>query len=302
MGELPLRQGVIDAVYDRAAEGCHAGLAFNKFVNTWLQKFDNGRLVSSFSSEAEQRRTPKKEFFDKIVKLMVSHRTGAGSKLYGAFFARRCRLFETLRQADWDVKSLPLATDWRLVSGLGIAHPFETGLIFDHTYGVPYLPGSSVKGAARAWAEETGWDYGDCVAVFGPDDHPPKEQPESKYPKKPFVPAQGHVVFFDAYPLKWPELEVDILNPHYKAYYDGKEPPADWLSPEPTYFLTVKAGQPWEFVIGVPPESEEMRAVMEKVGIADRQKLLDLAKQAVQRAATDLGLGGKTAVGYGYFK
>jgi CRISPR-associated protein Cmr6 len=210
----------------------------------------------------------------------------------------------TLTEAGWQFPAQPvhLTTNWRLVSGLGIAHPFETGFVFDHVYGMPYLPGSSVKGAARAWAEEFGWDYSECEVIFGPDSHPPDWQPDRNNRKRPLIPAQGHVVFFDAYPTEWPELEVDILNPHYKDYYEGKQPPADWLNPEPTYFLTVKADQPWEFVVGVAPESEEMKAAIAKAGIQSQQELLKFAEQAVSGAATELGMGGKTAVGYGYFR
>lgn len=301
---IPLRKEIVDAVQVHWNQ-CHPGLAYDKFPNTWEPLYKDPKAktvpISSFHAEGPQ----KKAFFEKIVRLVAGHQHGPGANLFSAFLARRCRFFESLRQESWLVSTVPLSTDWRLVSGLGIAHPFETGFVFDHTYGVPYLPGSSVKGAARAWAEDTGWDYPTCEVVFGPEQHPPKGQSDIKK----FVPAQGHVVFFDAYPTMWPELEVDILNPHYKAYYEGKSdsdgnsiPPADYLSPEPTYFLTVKANTTWEFVVGVSPKSEEILTAMAKVGIAGRQKLLALAEQAVRGAATEFGLGGKTSVGYGYFR
>lgn len=310
---LPLRPAIRTAVQARWNR-CHPGLAFAKFADTWAEKKDeqSGAVLTSFTVAGPQ----KKDFFERIAEIMRVQKAGEGARLFHQLLARRCRLFATLQQEDWLVKKIPLTTDWRLVSGLGIAHPFEAGFVFDHTYGVPYLPGSSVKGAARAWAEETGWDYGECLAVFGPDEHPPKWQDENKHPKRPFVPAQGHVVFFDAYPTKWPELEVDVLNPHYKDYYEKKTdtnrepiPPADWLSPEPTYFLTVKADTPWEFVVGVPPLASLPVPLVEKLvqvfGCSKpviQETLLRKARQAVEGAATDLGLGGKTAVGYGYFR
>ena len=43
-----------------------------------------------------------------------------------------------------------LRTDWRLVTGLGRKGPLEVGFTF-HRYGFPILPGSSLKGLARAW-------------------------------------------------------------------------------------------------------------------------------------------------------
>lgn len=45
----------------------------------------------------------------------------------------------------------PKSTDWRFITGLGRKGPFEVGFTFNR-YGFPYLPGSSVKGIARAQA------------------------------------------------------------------------------------------------------------------------------------------------------
>ncbi len=49
-----------------------------------------------------------------------------------------------------------------LTTGLGIEHPLENGFAFLNPYGVPYLPGSSVKGVLRHAAEElASGDYGE---------------------------------------------------------------------------------------------------------------------------------------------
>lgn len=59
-------------------------------------------------------------------------------------------------------KVIEATTAERLVIGLGSHHPLETGLLFHRTLGVPYIPGSSIKGLIRAWAdpgddEAPGW-------------------------------------------------------------------------------------------------------------------------------------------------
>ncbi len=41
-------------------------------------------------------------------------------------------------------------TDSRLVLGLGSHHVLETSLTFDHIYGIPFIPASSIKGSLRA--------------------------------------------------------------------------------------------------------------------------------------------------------
>jgi len=200
---------------------------------------------------------------------------------------RRQQFLEALQAEGYLVEQATLTTHWRLVSGLGTPHPFETGFIFDHTYGVPYLPGSSVKGAGRAWVKEVdGWDPDVVRAVFGPDED------EAKAAKEQFRPTQGQVIFFDAYPIVWPKLEVDILNVHYKEYYEGRKhkPPADWMAPVPIYFLTIAPGQAFRFAVAAKPKAP------------DAALLAKQAIEAVVGAASDLGLGGKTAVAYGYFR
>lgn len=44
-----------------------------------------------------------------------------------------------------------LKTDWRFIAGLGRKGPLEVGFTFNR-YGFPIIPGSSLKGVARAWA------------------------------------------------------------------------------------------------------------------------------------------------------
>jgi len=48
-----------------------------------------------------------------------------------------------------------------LATGLGMEHPIENGFAFLDPYGLPYLPGSSIKGVLRRAAEE--------LALFEPD-------------------------------------------------------------------------------------------------------------------------------------
>jgi len=101
-------------------------------------------------------------------------------------------------------------------------------------------------------------------------------------------PSQGKVIFFDAIPLKFPKLKLDIMNPHYQEYYSdssGKTPPADYLSPNPIFFLTVGEGAEFYFAVA----SREN-------GLATK------AKKWLENALKELGVGAKTSAGYGYFE
>lgn len=63
------------------------------------------------------------------------------------------------------------------VTGMGLEHPLENGFSFLNPYGLPYLPGSSVKGVVRRAAEELalfeadsfGWDIVKVWWLFGFD-------------------------------------------------------------------------------------------------------------------------------------
>jgi CRISPR-associated protein Cmr6 len=94
---------------------------------------------------------------------------------------------------------------------------------------------------------------------------------------------RGQVIFFDAYPTQTPKLVLDVLNPHYGKYYRDEAPPADYLDPIPTYFLTVAKDSAFQFAL-----------VSESPGLANK------AKQWLTDALTDLGIGGKTSAGYGF--
>jgi CRISPR type III-B/RAMP module RAMP protein Cmr6 len=184
---------------------------------------------------------------------------------------------------EMGAKTLSHVTESRLVIGLGLPHPTDTGFLLDRLTGCPYLPGSTVKGLLRAAAREVvlekEWEppAGDrdfweenLERVFGP-------------PASAEGAARGSCVFYDAFPERWPALEVDVLTPHYGPYYaQGEEPvyPGDWEPPVPVPFLTVAAGT--RFCFPVRP-------------------LLPPLERLLGVALSWLGIGGKTRAGYGFF-
>lgn len=179
-------------------------------------------------------------------------------------------------------EELILKANWRIAIGMGNESVYENGFTFHPTYGIPYLPGSSLKGMTRHWAVANGKkeDKEEKVyyeKIFG------NEQNENKNFH------QGQVIFFDAFPVKLKEgcLQPDIMNNHYPDYYEGTKAPADWLSPRPIFFLTMKDVE-FQFHLGCIPHS----------GV-DRSGLLDTAKDWLVKALMESGVGAKTAVGYG---
>ena len=169
--------------------------------------------------------------------------------------------------------------DWRLIVGLGSEHVQETSMTFHHIYGIPYIPGSAVKGVLRHWwlndsfADDNGnidekkaLKDANFLTVFGSEEQ------------------RGEVQFLDAYPEKV-NFATDIMNPHYSKYYDGKEPPTDYQKPVLIPFLTVE------------------KTTFRFVFLTKNEKLFDEKfKKRFQKVLELKGIGAKTSVGYGYFR
>ena len=215
-----------------------------------------------------------------------------GREEYAKFIERRKA---TLDSEAINAACLSLASTSRLVCGLGLPHPAETSLLLDRLTGAPYLPGSSVKGMLRSAAglaakgefpdDEVGsedvtfWKV-NLVRIFGP---PSDGQGHAKW----------EMIFYDALPANWPTLEMDVLTPHYGEYYmdeSGQNPPADWYSPIPVYFLAVKAGARFLFWYRGTARDEKVRK-------SDEEAIGRLLPAALDW----LGIGAKKSSGYGWF-
>ena len=191
----------------------------------------------------------------------------------------------------------------RSLTGIGIPTPLENGIQLDWATGWPVVPGAGIKGAVRAWAmspdrtldelevacEEDFVDLFLAIFGYGPDG----EVDEA---------AAGGIVFHDAWylpdhrrqPEYRPPMVFDVMTPHYGEYQKGEgskgrvAPPADWLDPNPIPFLCVREG---------------MRL---QVGIAPRTPLDDELREVawswLTGALSDIGVGAKTAGGFGRFR
>jgi hypothetical protein len=105
---------------------------------------------------------------------------------------------------------------------------------------------------------------------------------------------KGLASFLPAYPTTPPTLVVDMVNPHYPAYYRGQRAKAtDDESPIPNYFPAVEAGSGFGFAVLLN------RLPSDDATVA--KELLESAKGWIERALTRKGAGAKTAAGYGWF-
>lgn len=201
--------------------------------------------------------------------------------------------------------------DWRLIVGLGNESVYETSMTLHHIYGIPYIPGSAVKGVVRNHI------ITECFNKNDKEEFDLKEAEKRALANKAFISLfgdqehQGNIIFFDAFPSPTNEkpltIKPDIINCHYDKYYEGKAPPADYHNPNPVFFLTVE-GTPFNFFIGIKESKntfnniteDEINTIIPENYNKDKIPLC-LAEEWLKKALKDHGIGAKTAVGYGYF-
>ncbi|NMC59257.1 MAG: type III-B CRISPR module RAMP protein Cmr6 [Candidatus Methanofastidiosa archaeon] len=201
-------------------------------------------------------------------------------------------------------KSIILKPEWRMVIGLGNESVYETSMTLHHIYGIPYIPGSAIKGVIRSHliteyfeknengqidlknAEERALkDQGFCD-IFGCSKN-------SFYNES----RQGRVTFFDAFPLSEPQVKADVMNPHYGPYYSDSlnKPPADYHNPKPIFFITVENTE-FKFIVGI----YENYDIVIQEGLFEGKHPLEVTYEYIKKALSEHGIGAKTAVGYGY--
>ncbi len=183
---------------------------------------------------------------------------------------------------------------WRFVTGMGGDHPLENGFAFHRLFGVPYLPGSGVKGLVRRTARICGIEENEEKRLFGPSIERAEQGQEEE--------GAGALIFLDALPVEWPSLGIDIVNNHHPlwtSFVDGdrrrglgdleRASAAGMDDPNPVFFLAVEDGLRFRFWVSARPGAE-----------ASEQDIDD-AYDWLAIGLEYLGAGAKTAVGYGRF-
>lgn len=256
-------------------------------VGLWFTRFYNGFDAVSWEIDTDSKR----RFIDATVTL-AARQSDASVERLKAYARRQLALCEALGG-----QCRTLTTDAPLITGSGLSHPVENGFSFHPSTGVPYLPGSSVKGLLRAWvevwAELSDDERRERVALWfgtvkGEDGQAQDEA--------------GALVFFDAVAADRVALACDVLTPHMGLWYEKGErvsahtvadvAPGDWHSPVPSPFLVLAKGARLQFGLaprctGNPDHDARARAAVPQ------------ALQALAMALEWTGAGAKTAAGYG---
>ena len=244
-----------------AAQAGHAGLWFDKYARRPADSKDHSKHVADAAAIAE-------------------------SPVYKTFFAA----WEA-GLASVGAKTKTAQTMGRLIVGLGNASVIETGITLHRTYGLPYIPGSALKGLASAYAGQWlggEWQAGGKAhrALFGyaPDGRAAAGAPLPE--AETDAAAAGCVTFFDALYIpgsghQGKALHTDVITVHHQGYYNTTDriAPADWDAPNPVPFLTATG----EYLLA----------------LAGPPAWVGAAFDMLANALAELGVGAKTSAGYG---
>ncbi len=196
----------------------------------------------------------------------------------------------------------------RLYVGLG-ATAWELGLAYLNPYGIPWIPGSSLKGAMRASLIyrllEGGVSLDEVEAIRRGELGVAPAEVASKFADRGeeitnavkilvdlFGTAKyrGRLVAFGGFVTSWrgcSPIRPEVMTPHYRRYYSdetGRTYPSEMESPNPIHFPVIGEGTTFTFILAVPEESFE-----EVVFLLDE-------------TLTKRGMGAKKSSGFGIFR
>lgn len=193
----------------------------------------------------------------------------------------------------------------RLIIGLGGKGALEFGITLHHVTGLPYIPGTALKGLTRSYALLTlaakHSIENDSKKLQELDEHLASEESNHAenslewHYRRAFGSQEsaGVCQFFDGVLSDFNSetlFTLEVMTPHFFSYYSdsGKSAPNDADNPNPISFLTVSAGNTFAFAVGgrgVPKEDETVRQ----------------AFKWLRAALQEMGVGSKTSSGFGYF-
>lgn len=258
----PTRRRSLRGIARKHCSEPHAGL--------WLDRF----IVEQDKRNKEARKT-----------LVLEVAGISAPDCYQDVYKRWFETLESFAHAGYAILRVKAEVTGRIVLGIGNEGVLETAVTLHRTYGVPYIPGSALKGLAANFARQycgSDWkkESANYNVVFGDTE------------------GSGCVVFFDAFLVAersgsentWRNpLHRDVLTPHHSGYYSGKKdtdgkllPPADWDDPNPVHFLSATG----TYLMAIAASS-------------GGEGWLEAVMEILKNALKELGIGAKTSSGYG---
>ncbi|ABR31506.1 CRISPR-associated protein Cmr6 [Thermosipho melanesiensis] len=258
----------IEKLKDKNSFIKNASLYYNKFVFKELVVLNNKITSKSFKKSLKEIRERYKDVLISIIKnLFESSKSGSDSlqEIINSLRKIRENFINSLKQR-YIILSYTLEVKTPFLIGAGIPSIDEIGFYWLRNYGIPVIPGTSIKGCFKSCLLDVLKDY--LEEIFGTED------------------KMGKVIFLDAIPLGEICLGIDFQTPHFQKYYIDNKPPNDVYNPVPLSFLHVSKGR---FRLDILIDKDE-------------GNIADKIKNHIKIFLEEYGVGAKTSMGYGRFK
>lgn len=222
------------------------------------------------------------------------------------------RLVDLIGRSSFGHRILFGRLESRLAVNLSGSLVQNAGICLDRLFGVPYLPGSAVKGVCRHVALEDlragKLSLADFQDIFGTADIDFKESTSrakggeleafrDQIGRDGIVEnKKGCIDFLAAFPRNEAHLMVDMTNVHFSDYYkSGNETDLRKERPMPNPFPVVEKGAEFAFCIALNSMGGRLESDDR------RNELLEKTSNLLRRAMEVAGFGAKTGAGYGWF-
>ena len=209
-------------------------------------------------------------------------------------YAQALERFRVAASSDQHV-IFEATTQHRLMMGLSTGGGLETGVTLNHSYGMPMLPGSSLKGIARAHAERIELKSEILAVLFGDS----RDCEETG-----FAAGSGCLVWHDAWfvPSSNSNSFVpEVVTVHHPDYYAGAAEAGDLsISEKSETGSAKKIVQATDFDSPVPNQQLAVQGKFLFV-VEGETQWAEFGSELLAAALRQQGVGAKTASGYGYF-
>lgn len=291
-------------------------------ISTFLEHFPNGRnrpsevkypkhathaglLLSRYLTQSVKDNNESADNHARARKALLEAAVGATrhGHTYAIYDAAFKRWHLEMSKDPTAATDTVTTTSGRMVTGLGEQSVLEIGITLHHTYGVPIIRGSALKGLAAHYCDQV---WGEADLTF----RGPRRKTDGKGIDRPGdayatlfgrTDDAGFLIFHDAWikpdSLQKSQLGLlrDVMTPHHSDYYGSegnKTAPTDFDDPNPVSFLSIRG----EFLLAVTTDP----AAQEKKG-GDSRQLANIGLSLLEEALTNWGIGAKTSSGYGRF-
>jgi CRISPR-associated protein Cmr6 len=290
------------------------GTRFGMYLKLWGTDQNSGELL--WTTHDQNYRPAGK---DKTVRQFKDENKSAAlreatrlsmqdQQIMSALLERQSALAEAL-QPSGQLLRIDAEAIAPFTTGLGNEHPLENGFAFLNPYGLPYLPGSGVKGVLRQaarelasgeWGDTQGWDPAERFMLVAGNTRIPMTMLDVLFGKQSSDGETEHVrgalQFWDVFPqIQGQRLAVEVMTAHQSDYLQGKDSPHESGQPNPINFLTVPPGSAFHFHV----QCDAPFLAHFAPELAAPKVWQALLGAALEHAFDWLGFGAKTAVGYG---